>query len=67
MVWTQSARVRPFDIMVQMILAVRVDRMLAFTPLPSPSARTTTREPSSCSTISTWSPQSCSPHLLRLT
>ena len=61
MVDTQSSRLSPSAIMVEMILLVSVDRMLAFTPLPRPSARTMTVELSPCSTISTWSPHSCSP------
>ena len=40
---------------------VSVERILALTPLPRPSERTTTVELSSGSTISIWSPQSCSP------
>ena len=52
---------RPSAIMVEMILEVSVDKMLAFTPLPSPSDRTMTVESSPVSTISTWSPHSCSP------
>ncbi len=58
---THSSRGMPSAIMVEMILEVRVERMLAFTPLPRPSASTTTVELSPCSIISTWSPQSCSP------
>ena len=53
MVETHSSMGRPSAIMVEMILAVRVERMLAFTPLPRPSARTITVEFSSCSTTST--------------
>ena len=66
MVSTHSSMERPAASMVEMILLVRVDRMLAFTPLPRPSASTMTVEPSSCSTTSTWSPQSCSPAWLML-
>ena len=40
MVSTQSWIAIPEDIMVLMIFEVRVERMLAFTPLPNPSART---------------------------
>ena len=58
---TQSSRLSPSAIIVEMILLVSVERMLAFTPLPSPSASTITVEFSPCSTTSTWSPQSCSP------
>ena len=61
MVETQSSSFISSDIMVEIILEVRVERMLAFTPLPRPSASTTTVEFSPCSTMSTWSPQSCSP------
>ena len=61
MVETQSSTESPSAIIVEMILAVSVDKMLAFTPLPSPSASTTTEEFSPSSTTSTWSPQSCSP------
>ena len=46
---------------VEIILDVNVESILAFTPLPRPSARTTTVLFSLCSTISTWSPHSCSP------
>ena len=45
----------------EMILEVRVERMLALTPEPSPSAKTITVEFSFSSTTSTWSPQSSSP------
>ena len=38
-----------------------VDKILALTPLPRPSARTMTLECSFSSATSTWSPQSCSP------
>ena len=67
MVETQSSMVMSLAIMVEMIFAVSVERMFAFTPLPRPSARTTTVALSPCSTISTRSPQSCSPHLFRHT
>ena len=66
MVSTQSSSVSPSAIMVEMILEVSVERMLAFTPLPNPSASTMTVELSPCSTTSTWSPQSCSPAWLML-
>ena len=51
---------------VEMILDVSVERIQAFTPLPRPSASTKTMELSFCSTISIWSPQSCSPFLFTL-
>ncbi len=66
MVCTQSSSDSPCAIMVEIILLVSVDRMLALTPLPSPSANTMTVESSPCSTTSTWSPQSCSPAWLML-
>ena len=44
MVATQSSIFIFSAIMVEMILAVRVERMLAFTPLPRPSASTMTVE-----------------------
>ena len=44
MVATQSSIFIFSAIMVEMILAVRVERMLAFTPLPRPSANTMTVE-----------------------
>jgi len=50
----------PFAIIVQMILLVSVERMLAFTPLPRPSASTIVRDFSLLPMISTRSPQSCS-------
>jgi hypothetical protein len=53
MVFTHSSMGSPSAIMVDMIFAVSVDNMLAFTPLPSPSASTTTVDRSPCSTIST--------------
>ena len=65
MVSTVSSRVAPAFIMVAMILEVRVARMLALTPLPRPSDSTTITS-SSVRTISTLSPQSSSPFLLRL-
>ena len=58
---TQSSMESPSAIMVEIIFEVSVERMLAFTPLPSPSASTITDERSPSSTTSTWSPQSCSP------
>ena len=42
MVSTQSSSDRPSAIIVEMIFDVRVDKMLALTPLPRPSASTTT-------------------------
>ena len=62
MVSTQSSTVISPASMVERILAVRVERMLAFTPLPRPSASTMMKL-SSRFTVSTWSPQSCSPAL----
>ena len=53
-------------IMVQMILLVRVERMFAFTPLPSPSASTSVLAVSVLM-ISTRSPHSSSFFLLMLT
>lgn len=53
MVSTQSSIVKPSAIIVEMILDVSVDKILAFTPLPKPSASTITVEFSSCSTTST--------------
>ena len=58
---THSSIERLFAIIVDIIFDVNVDKILALTPLPSPSAKTITVEFSFCSTISTWSPQSCSP------
>ena len=63
---THSSIGRPSAIIVDIILDVSVERILAFTPLPRPSARTITVEFSFSSTISTWSPQSCSPTWLIL-
>ena len=40
MVSTQSSIVKPSAIIVEMILDVSVDKILAFTPLPKPSAST---------------------------
>ena len=50
---TQSVMDRPSDIIVEIILPVSVDRILALTPLPSPSANTITVESSPDSTTST--------------
>jgi type III pantothenate kinase len=58
---THSSRERPSASIVEMIFEVSVERILALTPLPKPSESTTTVELSSGSTISIWSPQSCSP------
>ena len=58
---THSSREIPSAIIVEIIFDVRVDKILAFTPLPRPSASTITVESSPCGTTSTWSPQSCSP------
>ena len=58
---TQSSSESPSAIMVEIILEVSVESMLALTPLPSPSARTMTVSPLCPSTTSTWSPQSSSP------
>ena len=53
MVSTQSSTCSPSAIMVEMIFAVSVERMFALTPLPMPSASTTTVEFSPCGTMST--------------
>ena len=53
MVDTQSSRVSEFAIIVEIILAVSVERMLAFTPLPRPSASATMVESSPPEVIST--------------
>ena len=53
MVATHSSSGRPSAIIVDIIFEVRVERMLALTPLPSPSASTMTVEFSSCSIMST--------------
>ena len=66
MVDTHSSSGRPSASMVEIILEVRVERIDAFTPLPRPSESTMTIEFSSGSTMSTWSPQSCSPTWLML-
>ena len=50
---TQSSRESPAAIIVEMIFDVSVDKILAFTPLPKPSANTTIVEPSSLLTMST--------------
>ena len=44
MVSTQSSSESPSAIIVEIIFEVRVERILAFTPLPRPSARTITVE-----------------------
>ena len=49
---------------VHKILLVSVDKMLAFTPLPMPSASTRVAPPSAAGIISTLSPQSSSFFLL---
>ena len=61
---THSSMPTSLDIMVQRILEVRVARMFALTPLPSPSASTTVvcLPSENCSTLS---PHSSSPFLLR--
>ena len=46
MVSTQSSMDMPLAIIVPMILEVRVERMLALTPLPRPSASTKVMVPS---------------------
>ena len=50
---TQSSKDKPSAIIVEIILEVSVDKILAFTPLPKPSAKTITEEFSPCSTKST--------------
>ena len=65
MVSTASSSVAPEDSMVAMILLVRVDKMFALTPLPSPSA-STARAKSSVRVNSTLSPHSSSPYLCKL-
>ena len=52
MVSTQSSNRSPAASIVERILLVSVERMLAFTPLPSPSASTITVEFSSVLDIS---------------
>ena len=65
MVLTHSSMDICAAIMVEMMVDVKVDKMLAFTPLPSPSAKTKiVVSPSRA--ICTMSPQSCSPNLLML-
>ena len=54
--FTQFAIGRFSAIILEIIVAVSVDSMQAFTPLPSPSASTATIDPSSHCTFSTWSP-----------
>ena len=62
---TVSSIVAPRFIIVEMIFEVRVERMLALTPLPSPS-ESTSSVPSAELVIRTRSPQSSSSFLLRL-
>ena len=64
-VFTQSSTDMPPTLMVDRICAVSVAKMLAFTPLPRPSASTQMRVSSLLANI-TRSPQSCSPRLIRL-
>ena len=59
----QSIRSMSLEIIRQRIFEVRVERMLAFTPLPSPSARTRVVQ-SPFRQSSTWSPHNSSPYLL---
>ena len=63
---THSSTGMPLAIMVAMILEVSVERIFALTPLPRPSASTRVVL-SSNRTVSTRSPQSSSPFLMRLT
>ncbi|WP_246110720.1 hypothetical protein [Thermosediminibacter litoriperuensis] len=65
MVLTTSSIDALFFIMVEAILTVRVESILAFTPLPRPSAITAII-PSSDWTTSTLSPHSSSPFFVRL-
>ena len=65
MVSKHSSSGAPFKNMVPRIFVVSVERMLAFTPLPMPSARMMTSE-SGVFKISTLSPQRISENLLRL-
>ncbi len=65
MVSTHSSNVAPLRNMVPKILGVRVARILAFTPLPMPSARIMMWESSVCR-ISTLSPHNISVNLFRL-
>ena len=62
MVSTLSSTVMSPASMVARILEVRVERMLALTPLPRPSA-STMMTLSSRFTVSTWSPHKSSPAL----
>ena len=62
---THSSNAAPFKNMVPSILEVSVDKILALTPLPMPSARIRISE-SSVFRISTLSPQSTSENLFRL-
>ena len=61
MALTHSSSGSPSAIMVEMMREVRMERILALTPLPSPSASTSTCESSPCPAVSTWSPHSSSP------
>ena len=65
MVFTQSSTDMPPALIVARICEVRVARMFALTPLPSPSASTQMVVPSP-EANTTRSPQSCSPALIRL-
>ena len=65
MVETTSATDAPSRTMVAQIVLVRVARIFALTPLPRPSANTAMVE-SAVRTVTTLSPQSSSPFLLRL-
>ena len=65
MVETHSSIVMRLAIIVPRIVAVSVERMLAFTPLPSPSDSTSV-ESSSLRSKVYQSPQSVSPCLFRL-
>ena len=65
MVSTACSTVAPSSSMVEIILLVRVDKILALTPLPSPSASTAMVE-SLVRLIFTLSPHSSSPYLFRL-
>ena len=56
-----SSNESPSASIVEVILEVSVESILALTPLPNPSDKTITVESSLGSTTSTWSPQSCSP------
>ena len=68
MVSTQSSIGTSESIIVPRIFEVKVERIFAFTPLPNPSANTIVKSPLAfCGRISTRSPHSSSPFLLRLT